>query len=110
MSSPEPATGDQLCLYDVLRRVVAPFESPDGRARIYVCGVTPYDTTHLGHAYTYLVFDVLVRNLRRHGLRVTYVQNVTDVDDDLLRRARRDKRDWQDLATYNVAIFRRDLE
>ena len=97
-------------LYDSLRREKAPFESPDGRARIYVCGVTPYDTTHLGHAFTYLVFDVLVRNLRRHGLRVTYVQNVTDVDDDMLKRARRDGRDWQDLATENVNIFRKDLE
>src|SRR5919199_1832219 len=102
MSSSEPTVGGQLRLYDVLRRGVFPFESPDGRARIYVCGVTPYDTTHLGHAYTYLVFDVLVRNLQRHGFTVTYVQNVTDVDDDLLRRARRDRRDWRELAAENV--------
>jgi L-cysteine:1D-myo-inositol 2-amino-2-deoxy-alpha-D-glucopyranoside ligase len=77
---------------------------------MYVCGITPYDTTHLGHAFTYLVFDVLGRNLLRHGISVTYVQNVTDVDDDLLRRARRDRRDWRDLVAENVAIFRADLD
>lgn len=76
---------------------------------MYVCGITPYDTTHLGHAFTYLVFDVLGRNLRRHGLEVTYVQNVTDLDDDMLRRARRDGRDWRELAAENVALFRSDL-
>ena len=97
-------------LYDVRRRRTEAFVSADGEARIYVCGITPYDTTHLGHAFTYLVFDVLGRNLRRQGLRVTYVQNVTDVDDDLLRRARRDQRDWQELAEENVRIFRADLE
>jgi L-cysteine:1D-myo-inositol 2-amino-2-deoxy-alpha-D-glucopyranoside ligase len=97
-------------LYDVRRRRTEPFVAADGEARIYVCGITPYDTTHLGHAFTYLVFDVLGRNLRRQGLRVTYVQNVTDVDDDLLRRARRDQRDWQELAEENVRIFRADLE
>jgi L-cysteine:1D-myo-inositol 2-amino-2-deoxy-alpha-D-glucopyranoside ligase len=107
---PSPPVGTNLRLYDSLRREVAPFEAPDGRVRLYVCGVTPYDTTHLGHAFTYLVFDVLIRSLQRHGLRVTYVQNVTDVDDDLLERARRDRRDWEDLATENVALFRRDLE
>ena len=96
-------------LYDSLRRQVAPFDGTSRQARIYVCGVTPYDTTHLGHAFTYLVFDVLGRNLRRHGYAVTYVQNVTDVDDDLLRRARRDRRDWRELAAENVAIFRDDL-
>jgi L-cysteine:1D-myo-inositol 2-amino-2-deoxy-alpha-D-glucopyranoside ligase len=97
-------------LYDSRRRRKERFSTPDGQARLYVCGVTPYDTTHLGHAFTYLVFDVLGRNLRRHGYRVKYVQNVTDVDDDLLRRARRDGRDWRELAAENVAIFRADLE
>ena len=97
-------------LYDSRRQRKERLSSPDGRVRLYVCGVTPYDTTHLGHAFTYLVFDVLGRNLRRHGHTVTYVQNVTDVDDDLLRRARRDKRDWRDLVAENVAIFRSDLE
>lgn len=96
-------------LYDTRRRQVVPFSTPDGRVRMYVCGITPYDTTHLGHAFTYLVFDVLGRNLRRHGFQVTYVQNVTDVDDDMLRRARRDRRNWRELAAENVAIFRADL-
>ena len=105
---PPPAAGGPR-LYDSLRRQVAPFDGTSRQARIYVCGVTPYDTTHLGHAFTYLVFDVLGRNLRRHGYAVTYVQNVTDVDDDLLRRARRDRRDWRELAAENVAIFRDDL-
>jgi L-cysteine:1D-myo-inositol 2-amino-2-deoxy-alpha-D-glucopyranoside ligase len=97
-------------LYDSRRRRTEPFTPPDSRARIYVCGITPYDTTHLGHAFTYLVFDVLGRNLRRHGIEVTYVQNVTDVDDDMLKRARRDGRDWRELAEENVALFRADLQ
>jgi L-cysteine:1D-myo-inositol 2-amino-2-deoxy-alpha-D-glucopyranoside ligase len=96
-------------LYDSLRRQVEALHVTDQRVRMYVCGITPYDTTHLGHAFTYLIFDVLGRNLRRHGLEVTYVQNVTDVDDDMLRRARRDGRDWRQLAAENVSRFRSDL-
>ena len=96
-------------LYDSRRRRIEPFSSPDGRVRMYVCGITPYDTTHLGHAFTYLVFDVLGRQLRWRGEALTYVQNVTDIDDDMLNRARRDGRDWRELARENVAIFRADL-
>jgi L-cysteine:1D-myo-inositol 2-amino-2-deoxy-alpha-D-glucopyranoside ligase len=96
-------------LYDSRRRRKEPFDAADARARVYVCGITPYDTTHLGHAFTYLVFDVLARNLRRKGLQVSYVQNVTDVDDDMLGRARRDGRSWRELAQENVGIFRADL-
>ena len=59
---------------------------------LYVCGVTPYDTTHLGHAFTYTAFDVLIRYLRFLGREVTYVRNVTDIDDDVLLRARVDGR------------------
>src|SRR3989339_387730 len=55
---------------------------------IYVCGITPYDTTHLGHAFTFLIYDVLVRYLRFLGNKVTYVQNVTDIDDDILIKAK----------------------
>ena len=56
--------------------------------RLYVCGITPYDATHLGHASTYVAFDVLVRALEHHGHLVRYVRNVTDVDDDILRTRR----------------------
>ena len=68
-------------------------------ARLYVCGITPYDATHLGHAATYVTFDLVGRALRDAGHRVEYVQNVTDVDDPLLERAARDGRDWRELAT-----------
>src|SRR4029453_16512571 len=61
--------------------------SPTGSLGIYVCGVTPYDTTHAGHAFTFLTFDILVRFLRYLDYDVTYVQNVTDIDDDVLRKA-----------------------
>jgi L-cysteine:1D-myo-inositol 2-amino-2-deoxy-alpha-D-glucopyranoside ligase len=97
-------------LYDSLRKRKEPFNAPGGQVRMYVCGVTPYDTTHLGHAWTYLVFDVLGRAARRQGCTVTYVQNVTDIDDDMLKRAKRDGRDWRELAEENVAIFRADLD
>src|SRR6476469_5065613 len=71
----------------------------DGRpARFYVCGITPYDATHIGHANTYVAFDLLNRAWRNAGHEVTYVQNVTDVDDPLLERAEKVNVDWTELA------------
>lgn len=83
--------------------------TPGPVARIYVCGITPYDATHLGHAATYVTFDLLGRALRDAGHEVTYVQNVTDVDDPLLERAQRDGIDWQDLAQRETQLFRDDM-
>lgn len=81
----------------------------DGPARIYVCGITPYDATHLGHAATYLAFDLVQRAWLDAGYDVRYVQNVTDVDDPLLERAERDQDDWQVLAMRETALFREDM-
>ena len=78
-------------------------------ARVYVCGITPYDATHLGHAATYVTFDLVGRALRDAGHEVEYVQNVTDVDDPLLERAARDGRDWRELATSEIDLFREDM-
>jgi L-cysteine:1D-myo-inositol 2-amino-2-deoxy-alpha-D-glucopyranoside ligase len=75
-----------------------------------VCGITPYDATHLGHASTYLAFDSLIRLWIDAGLEVRYVQNVTDVDDPLLERAARDGVDWRQLAAEQVQLFRSDME
>ena len=83
---------------------------PDtGSARMYVCGITPYDATHLGHANTYLSFDLVNRVWRDLGLTVNYVQNVTDVDDPLLERAERDGVDWRALAESQTDLFRSDM-
>lgn len=82
----------------------------DGAAGLYVCGITPYDSTHLGHAATYVAFDTLVRVWRDGGLDVTYVQNVTDVDDPLLERAQATGVSWEDLAATEIARFRGDME
>jgi L-cysteine:1D-myo-inositol 2-amino-2-deoxy-alpha-D-glucopyranoside ligase len=81
----------------------------DGTASMYVCGITPYDATHLGHAATYVAFDVLNRVWRDAGLTVRYVQNVTDIDDPLLERAERDGRDWEELAEEQTELFRDDM-
>jgi L-cysteine:1D-myo-inositol 2-amino-2-deoxy-alpha-D-glucopyranoside ligase len=83
--------------------------TPDGTARMYVCGITPYDATHLGHAATYVTFDLLGRALRDAGHDVLYVQNVTDVDEPLLERAQRDGIPWQVLADREIALFREDM-
>src|SRR6187200_2631104 len=83
---------------------------PDGPARLYVCGITPYDATHMGHAATYVAFDLLNRAWRSAGHEVTYVQNVTDVDDPLLERASKVKVDWQELALRETQLFRDDME
>jgi L-cysteine:1D-myo-inositol 2-amino-2-deoxy-alpha-D-glucopyranoside ligase len=79
-------------------------------ASLYACGITPYDATHLGHAATYLAWDLLVRAWRDAGHDVTYVQNVTDVDDPLLERADRDGEDWRALAHREIARYRADME
>jgi L-cysteine:1D-myo-inositol 2-amino-2-deoxy-alpha-D-glucopyranoside ligase len=76
---------------------------------MYVCGITPYDATHLGHAATYLAFDLIHRLWLDLGHDVHYVQNVTDVDDPLFERAARDGIDWRDLAEREVALFRQDM-
>jgi L-cysteine:1D-myo-inositol 2-amino-2-deoxy-alpha-D-glucopyranoside ligase len=83
---------------------------PEGPARMYVCGITPYDATHIGHAATYVGFDLLNRAWRNAGHEVTYVQNVTDVDDPLLERATKVKVDWAELAERETQLFRDDME
>jgi L-cysteine:1D-myo-inositol 2-amino-2-deoxy-alpha-D-glucopyranoside ligase len=83
--------------------------APGGTARMYVCGITPYDATHLGHAATYLAFDLVQRVWRDAGLRVHYVQNVTDVDDPLLERADQIGVDWEALAHREIELFRADM-
>jgi len=80
------------------------------RATLYACGITPYDATHLGHAATYVAWDLLVRAWLDSGHEVAYVQNVTDVDDPLLERADRDGEDWRELADREIARYRGDME
>jgi L-cysteine:1D-myo-inositol 2-amino-2-deoxy-alpha-D-glucopyranoside ligase len=81
----------------------------DGTARMYVCGITPYDATHLGHAATYLAFDLVNRIWRDQGAAVQYVQNVTDVDDPLLERAAHTGESWVTLASREIDLFREDM-
>src|SRR5262249_2236083 len=102
-----PGGGPTLALYDSARRTVAP---TGGTATMYVCGITPYDATHLGHAATMITFDLVNRIWRDSGRTVGYVQNVTDVDDPLLERAARDNEDWVVLAMRETALFREDME
>lgn len=81
-----------------------------GQVRMYVCGITPYDATHIGHATTYLTFDILQRIWRASGALVHYTQNVTDVDDPLIERAQVTGRQWQDIAIEQTELFRTDME
>ena len=83
--------------------------APGPTARIYVCGITPYDATHLGHAATYVAFDLLQRVWRDAGHHTAYVQNVTDVDDPLLERAAATGEDWRALADRQIELFRGDM-
>ncbi len=96
-------------LFNTQSQALEDFTSPDGKVRIYVCGVTPYDTTHIGHAFTFLTFDVLVRYLRHKGLDVTYVQNVTDIDDDVLRKSKEMDMDWRELGTRETNRYLEDM-
>jgi L-cysteine:1D-myo-inositol 2-amino-2-deoxy-alpha-D-glucopyranoside ligase len=97
-------------LYNALHERVENFKVDKEPVTIYVCGITPYDTTHLGHAFTYATFDVLIRYLEFLGHPVDYVQNVTDIDDDILRRADRDGDDWKELGDRWTAYFIEDMQ
>ncbi|MGH3507456.1 MAG: cysteine--1-D-myo-inosityl 2-amino-2-deoxy-alpha-D-glucopyranoside ligase [Nocardioidaceae bacterium] len=109
-SLPRERFGDApaLALFDTRRGRVEPTR-PGDEARIYVCGITPYDATHLGHAATYVAFDLVVRAWRESGRRVHYVQNVTDIDDPLLERAAETGQDWRELADEETQLFREDM-
>ncbi|MBI1350874.1 MAG: cysteine--1-D-myo-inosityl 2-amino-2-deoxy-alpha-D-glucopyranoside ligase [Actinomycetales bacterium] len=104
-----PGTGYPLWLFDTAAGSVRVTE-PEGTARMYVCGITPYDATHMGHAFTYVNFDVINRVWRDNGLEVHYVQNVTDIDDPLLERAVQTGQDWREIADRETALFREDME
>lgn len=97
-------------LYNTRTRQIEPFTVSDRPVTLYVCGITPYDTTHLGHAFTYVVNDVLVRFLEYSGHQVRYVQNVTDIDDDILRKAKDVGEDWQVVGNRWTAHFIGDME
>jgi L-cysteine:1D-myo-inositol 2-amino-2-deoxy-alpha-D-glucopyranoside ligase len=100
--------GVQLNLFDTVTASVRP-TAPGDSARLYVCGITPYDATHLGHAATYVAFDLIQRVWLDNGHDVHYVQNVTDIDDPLLERAVATGQDWHELARAETALFRDDM-
>src|SRR4051794_28076980 len=103
-----PGTGRPLRLYDTATDAVSA-TTPGETARIYVCGITPYDATHLGHAATYLAFDLVHRLWLDAGHRVHYVQNVTDIDDPLLERASATGIYWTELAERETELYRQDM-
>jgi L-cysteine:1D-myo-inositol 2-amino-2-deoxy-alpha-D-glucopyranoside ligase len=103
-----PGTGRPLRLYDTSTGEPVPID-PGPVARIYVCGITPYDATHIGHAATYNAFDLVQRVWLDTKRQVHYVQNVTDVDDPLLERANATGEDWTALAERETALFREDM-
>lgn len=98
-----------LKLYDTANSAIKALQQKS-HYRMYVCGITPYDATHMGHAATYLTFDLINRYLRATGAQVDYVQNITDIDDPLLERAARDDLDWMDLAHQQIDLFRSDMQ
>ena len=115
-TSPEPGTlpggaqGPAVRVFDSSTRSLRDVTPSDGPARMYVCGITPYDATHMGHAATYVAFDLLNRAWRSAGHDVRYVQNVTDVDDPLLERANATGQEWTALAERETELFREDMQ
>ncbi len=103
-----PGHAGSVHVHDTASGAVRP-SVPTGTARLYVCGITPYDATHIGHAATYVAFDLLNRAWRDAGHEVRYVQNVTDVDDPLLERATATGVDWAELAERETQLFREDM-
>ncbi len=97
-------------LYNTMTQQKEEFAPAQHHVTLYVCGITPYDTTHLGHAFTYIVFDTLVRYFQFRGWSVRYAQNVTDIDDDILRRASKEGQDWKALGEHWTRRFIADMD
>src|ERR1700744_5136038 len=107
-----PGRGPEPRLRDTARGELRPAGAgpPEEAASMYACGITPYDATHIGHAATFTAWDLLIRAWLDAGREVTYIQNVTDVDDPLLERADRDGEDWRELARRETQLYRGDME
>jgi L-cysteine:1D-myo-inositol 2-amino-2-deoxy-alpha-D-glucopyranoside ligase len=108
VSADDPSAGEPMRLFDTARGEVVPF-TPGPIVTMYTCGITPYDSTHIGHAAVYLTYDVLQRRLRDRGHETRCVRNVTDVDDDILRKARELGVHYLDLAAAETARFDDDM-
>ena len=105
----DPGAGATARIFDTATQSLVPAGPSSGTAKMYVCGITPYDATHVGHANTYVAFDLLHRLWLDAGLDVHYVQNITDVDDPLLERATATGVDWTELAHSQIDLFREDM-
>jgi L-cysteine:1D-myo-inositol 2-amino-2-deoxy-alpha-D-glucopyranoside ligase len=97
-------------LFNTLTQSLEVFTPIENTVRIYICGITPYDTTHLGHAFTYVLFDTLMRYLEYQGYAINYVQNVTDIDDDILRKSREVGLAWEVLVQRETKRFLGDMD
>src|SRR4029450_5076367 len=105
---PPSSAAHPLQAFDTAKQQLVPIGPDIGTARMYVCGITPYDATHIGHANTYIAFDLLNRVWPDRGLEVNHVQNVTDIDDPLLERAAVLGIDWAKLAEQQTRLFGED--
>jgi L-cysteine:1D-myo-inositol 2-amino-2-deoxy-alpha-D-glucopyranoside ligase len=99
----------RLKVYNTMTRNKEDFTAQGRQVGIYVCGITPYDVTHLGHAFTYVFFDVVARYMRDQGSLVKYVQNLTDIDDDILKKASQLGKDWREVVSENAKLFLEDM-
>ena len=99
----------QLSLYDSKTQKIFKIPRKNETLKLYVCGITPYDSAHLGHAFTYLTFDSIIRVLNFIGQKTTYAQNVTDLDDPLFERARSTNKSWRQIVNEQVQIYRNDM-
>ena len=97
-------------LYNTFSKSIEHFQPRSGEVTLYVCGITPYDTTHLGHAFTYTSADILIRYLESKGFTVRYAQNVTDIDDDILRKARDVGGDWKEVGNRWTRHYIQDMQ
>ncbi len=97
-------------IFNSLTRRKESFKTQSKKVGVYVCGITPYSITHLGHAFVYTFFDVLLRYLRHLGYETLYVQNLTDIDDDIIKRASQEKKNWRKLGEENAQKFLGDMK
>ena len=100
---------ESLGLFDSKSQQINSIGQSNKEIQIYVCGITPYDSAHLGHAFTYLTFDLVIRALNFIGRKTNYVQNITDIDDPLFERARKTGSNWQSIVDSQLDIYRKDM-